>query len=335
MRTDSPATSRAREIADDVLFPAALSTDQAEVVPRAHLDVLADAGFYGLSATKGVGGLELDMAEGLSVIEILAGACLATTFVWMQHLGTAATVSRIEGPAHDTFAAALATGRVRSGIAFSHLRRPGEPLLRAEPVPGGFSLTGTAPLVTGWGLTDVIHVAARRGDAILWLLVDAGSAPSLTARPLRLAAVNASATVALCFTGHFVPDERLTLVESLADWLESDATRLRPNGSLALGLSARCRSLLGPSPLDDECELVRAELDRAGPDELPSARARASLHCLHAAAALIAARGGRSMTLEDHAQRLGREALFLLVQGQTPSVRAEQLAQLSVGDACA
>ena len=41
------------------------------------------------------------------------------------------------------------------------------------------------------------------------------------------------------------------------------------------------------------------------------------------------------MTLEDHAQRLGREALFLLVQGQTPSVRAEQLAQLSVGDACA
>ena len=39
----------AREIADDVLFPAADEVDRADRVPAAHFDLLAAEGFYGLS----------------------------------------------------------------------------------------------------------------------------------------------------------------------------------------------------------------------------------------------------------------------------------------------
>ena len=40
----------AQDIADEVLFPAALATEASDVVPRELLDTLAAAGLYGLPA---------------------------------------------------------------------------------------------------------------------------------------------------------------------------------------------------------------------------------------------------------------------------------------------
>jgi transcriptional regulator of acetoin/glycerol metabolism len=41
--------------------------------------------------------------------------------------------------------------------------------------------------------------------------------------------------------------------------------------------------------------------------------------------------GGRSITLDHHAQRLAREAVFLLVFGQTGAIKAAQLRRLYDG----
>jgi alkylation response protein AidB-like acyl-CoA dehydrogenase len=41
--------STAERLADEVLFPAALTTDTADAVPVDLLDTLAEAGLYGLS----------------------------------------------------------------------------------------------------------------------------------------------------------------------------------------------------------------------------------------------------------------------------------------------
>ena len=319
----------AREIAEAILFPASLDIDAAPAVARSTLDAFASAGLYGLFAARDVGGLDLDRQSGEQVIEILAGGCLTTTFVWIQHLSTAALVSRLDGPVHDEWARDLATGMRRSGIAFSHLRRPDPPSLTAAPVLGGYVLDGATPLVTGWGLIDVVHVAARLGEDIVWLLVDATESPTISVTPVELAAVNASATVSVRFSGHSVPESRLTQIQPLADWLARDAAGLRTNGFLSLGVAARCLTLLGPSDLDSELASVRAGLVSASEEQLPAARARASLFALRGSAALIAGRGGRSMRRDDHAQRLGREAMFLLVQGQTPAIRAAELDQIS------
>ena len=322
------AVAVAEQIAERVLFPAAIATDLAPAVPRELLDALAKAGLYGLFASREVGGLELGREVGERVIESLAGGCLTTTFVWIQHLSTAGLISRLEGPVHDEWARPLASGERRSGIAFSHLRHPGTPSLTATPVPGGYRVDGVAPLVTGWGLIDVVHVAARLGRDIVWLLVDAVASPTLDASRLELAAVNASATVALRFSGHEVPKSRLTEIQPLDEWLAKDAAGLRTNGFLSLGVAGRCLALLGENGGID-LEHVRAGLVSASPEELPGARARASLVALEVAAMLIAAGGGRSMVREANAQRLGREALFLLVQGQTAAIRSAQLRQLA------
>src|ERR1051326_3354370 len=76
----STLLARAREIADEVLFPAALAVDGADRVPASHLDLLAAEGFYGLAARP-----DVDHAALADVVAALAGGCLTTTFVWLQH----------------------------------------------------------------------------------------------------------------------------------------------------------------------------------------------------------------------------------------------------------
>ncbi len=323
----------AGQIAEEVLFPASLATDAAPAVPRRLLDVLADAGLYGVYAARASGGLELEREAGEEVISLLASGCLTTTFVWLQHLSTAAVVSRLEGTIREEWARDLATGTRRSGIAFSHLRHPERPGPTARAVKGGYLIDGTAPLVSGWGLIDVLHVAAVMGGDIGWLLVDASPGPSLVPTRLDLAAVNASATVSLHFSRHFVDRSRLTTIEPLSEWLARDAAGLRTNGFLALGVARRCLSLLREagecSGAAGEVELAlqsaRAALVSSAPDDLPETRARVSLLALDLAGALVASGGGRSMVRTAQAQRLGREAMFLLVQGQTGKIRSAQL----------
>ncbi|NEC75773.1 acyl-CoA dehydrogenase, partial [Streptomyces rochei] len=48
-----------------------------------------------------------------------------------------------------------------------------------------------------------------------------------------------------------------------------------------------------------------------------------------ATTAAVVAGGGRATSLDSPAQRLAREAMFLLVQGQTAPVRRAHLAALS------
>jgi alkylation response protein AidB-like acyl-CoA dehydrogenase len=312
---------RARAIADDVLFARALETDRAALVPADLLDLLAHEGFYGMAAPREVGGQGLDHAAANPIVETLVGGCLTTTFVWLQHHNVVRAVARSRtGGLREKWLGALATGERRAGIALAG-ERPGPPLLSAEPSDdGGFRLSGDAPWVTGWGLIDVVLVAARRGDDVVRVLVDATARRELQATPLRMVAANASGTVALRFADLVVPPARVVEAESHADVVAHDATRLRTNGSLPLGVAGRCLRLLGASDLDAELEDIRAGLDAAAAEDMPKARARASEFAWRAAAALVAHDGARSILADAHAQRLAREAMFLLVFGSRPAI---------------
>jgi hypothetical protein len=181
-------------------------------------------------------------------------------------------------------------------------------------------------------LSDLIHVAARtHDDDVVWLLVDTSS-EGLHATPLRLLAVNASATVTLHFAGVRVDAARETSRFPWADWPARDAMGLRTNGSLALGVAARCCRLLGSSPLDDELEARRAALDRGTPETMPAARAAAAAFAVQAASAVVVHEGSRSIVLGTHAERLLREAGLLLVFGSRPRIKHQLLAHLGAGD---
>lgn len=327
---DEALVERARRLADEELFPRALETDASPVLPVARLDALAASGFYGIVGPREAGGLEADPRTFGLVMEAFAGGCLTTAFVWAQHHSAVRTISSARPAVRDAWLGALCSGALRAGVAYGSLRRPGPALLVARPAGTGFVLDGTAPWVTGWGRTDVVHVAARTDDGrVVWALVDATPEDGISAAPLRLAAVAASATVTLGFDNHRVPEERVTLVEQLGEWRRRDLAGLRPNGSLALGVAGRCARLLAAPDLHAELAAARSALDRADVDSLGAARARASQLALHAATRLVVAGGGRAVLLEDHAQRIFREAMFLLVFGQAAVIRSAQLELLT------
>jgi alkylation response protein AidB-like acyl-CoA dehydrogenase len=317
----------ARGIAEDVLFPAAMRTDAADVLPVSQLDALAAAGLYGVFGPLEEGGLSLDFPAVCAVVEELAGGCLATAFVWIQHFGLLGALIGDDAPAHmrASWLGPACRGELRGGIALAGLL-PGPPRLRARPVDDGWMLDGTAPWVTGWGRVNVLLVAARGpADTIVTLVLDAVEQAGLAVARQYLAAVHASMTVRLDFTGVLVPANRLVSHAQLHPGGVLGGPALRVNGSLALGVAGRCCRLLGPSPLDDELDACRQKLDQSDSETMPGARAAASELALRAAAALAVHDGSQSITRGQHAQRLAREALFLLVFGSRPGIRADLL----------
>src|ERR1700722_6955555 len=367
MPDDSVWIDRARELGARVFAPAAMEVEAPHRVPREHLDLLAAEGFYGLAGPREAGGLDLPFPAACRIIEILAGACLSTTFVWMQHHGVVRALAGTDNAAlRQRMLGPLCRGERRAGVALAGLL-PGPPRLRARATEGGYVLDGPSPWVTGWDYLDTLHVAARQDDGtIVWAVLDAGPrggvrpsltpeplsaipeplattpeplattpeplattpAPlSITPEPLAMVAVMASSTVQLRFAGHPVPEDRVTGTLPLDQWRSRDAAALRANGSLALGLTARCCELIGPGPLDEQLARCRTALDTADPDAMPGARAAACELALRATAALVVTQGSGAILADHDAQRLAREALFLLVFGSRPPIR-EALAGL-------
>jgi alkylation response protein AidB-like acyl-CoA dehydrogenase len=309
---------RARAIATDVLFPAALAVDAADRVPASHLDLLASEGIYGAALT--------DPDQLGEVIEALAGGCLSTAFVWIQHN---TPMMAAAGAGREDLAAAFASGERRGGIGLAGLRSPQDPM-RVRATNDGFVLTGKVPWVTGWGMIDTIFVAARdERDVIHCLLIDAVPSATLSATPLQLVAVQASGTVNLTFAEHHVPASAQLMTEPMEEWAARDSSGSVHNGFLSLGLIDRCCRLLGPSPLDARLASARADLVAADAVRTPAARAQASELAMRAASTLAVATGARAVLRDQHAQRLIREAAFLLVFGSRPAIKADLLSRLA------
>ncbi len=321
------------KIADETLFPTALAVDRGEKSPRENLDLLADEGFYGIAAPPELGGLGLGSYDAIAdVVIAFAGGCLTTTFVGLQHFGPVLSVAASPSAAiRASWLGPLCSGERRAGIALAGLR-PGPAQVHVAAVPGGYLVTGETTWVTGWGLIDTLQVAARdEQDLIHFLLLDAVESPTLSVVGTRLMAVQASNTVSIRFDRHFVPADRLTHTQPFAQWAGDDAAGSSLNGFLALGVAQRCAALIGPSPLDDELARARIDLLTAAPTGIPAARAQASLLAVRAATTLVVQSGSRSVLTDHHAQRLYREAGFLLVFGTRPAIKQQLLERLTGG----
>jgi alkylation response protein AidB-like acyl-CoA dehydrogenase len=317
----------AERLADELLFPTALATDAADAVPLELLDALADAGLYGLAGPPELGGAGDDLATTCAVIEALASGCLTTSFVWAQHLGATRAAIFSENEAMRGWVEPLLRGERRSGLALGGAL-PGKAQLVATQTSEGWSFDGSSPFVSGWERIDVIHTAARTDDdRIVWALVDAARSNTLTVERLSLAALDATNTVRAGFRAHPVPSERVTSVVPYAPGATPQEV-LRVHASFALGVARRCCRLIGSTPLDRALAECRATLDRIDPQTIEADRAAAGELALRCAATLLVATGSRSLLRQEHAQRLAREAFFVLVYALRPRSREALLAQL-------
>lgn len=352
-----PAVRATTRLARDVLVPhAAAADDPARGVDPAHLALLAEAGLFSVAVPVDEGGLGGDAAVDAEVLELLSGACGATWFVHTQHQlpqFAARGLFGEPGPAADWYRTALAIGSVRAGIALAHLRRPGPPAVRAVPDGSGWRFDGAADWCSGWGLLDLVMIAATTADdRIVLALLPARDRPGLSAgAPLRLSVMGGTGTVALALDDLAVGADDVLAVLDGAWWRAADATRTANATPASLGLLRRvvvALAALGeerdrPDAVDAAFHLgghaadLRAQvyaLLREVPlaERLPERTAlRGELAALtvRAAQALVVARSGSGLLLASPEQRWAREASFHLVQAQTAAVRSAQLAALT------
>ena len=355
------AADRARSIADAVLFPRAQETDTADLVPRANLDALRDAGLNGLQGSADVpGGLAADHTTARAVFAAVAGGCGATAFVWAQHHGAVRRLTGSDGPGRDRWLPALCDGSVRAGIGFAYLRRPGPAAVRAIEDGTGWRLEGEAPWITGWGLADVFVIMARADDGrVVSGVVDGPyeRAEVVPGPPQRLSAMGSTGTVAVRFDGVKLDRGNVAGVQSAAAWELRDRIGSAMPAPAPLGIAGRAIALLGgpaerSEAVADVMEALVQELQTresaadevsrmvggagsATKGEVEAALAAGAAErdrgldlARRATDALVAASGGGAMDLAHPAQRLSREATFYLIQAQTRALRESTLARL-------
>ncbi len=338
--TGTRVLAAAVEVADEVLFPAAAGVDRTGVIPDSHFARLAAEGFYGLFAPPEAGGPGLEFTEALRVIETLAGGCLTTTFTWLQHHGIVmALLTTPNAALRARLLGAAVRGEVRGGGAFSGVVHTPPPV-RATRCPGGWSVSGRVPFVSGWGIVDLLHVSAHDETTgqVVSGLIDARPGPGIAAvEPLTLVAGQGTKTVSLELRGLVLPDEQVTARTDRSAFLAGLALGLRVDSALALGVTGRAVRLLAvadPAVADalrgaqDE---LRDRFDAAlgEPDRLPDLRAACSELAQRACTALVVAGGGAALLAGHPAQRLAREALFTLVVASRPAVRSALLGRLA------
>jgi alkylation response protein AidB-like acyl-CoA dehydrogenase len=340
----------ARRLADEVFRPHAEEADQGTIAGQVadNVRMLARAGYFGLGIPVERGGMGADEATRREYTELMASACGVTAFVQQQlHAGGGFVGAGRSDALKQEMLPRFAAGEALCGVAFSHLRRPGTPMVTARPVAGGYVIDGVAPWVTGWRLLDglILGASLPSGDHLFAYVPKAGNEAALQPGPqIPLVVMNASDTVEVTFTDLYLPDE-LALYERPAESLRrGDYCGISGGVYLPLGCARGSVHYLRGlaeqrrrSEYAEAADTLTREIDACRREALAWSGACADLpdykeHALHARAtaiilavraahAAVTATGGSAHLLSRPPQRLMREAMFYTTTAQTPDVQ--------------
>ena len=354
--------AEARRLAADVFRPHAQEADQGGIhgPVEANVRMLAGLGYFGLGISPDYGGMGADEATRREYTEVMASACGVTAFVQQQlHAGGGFVGGGRSQALKTEKLPRFASGTELCGVAFSHLRRPGPPMVTAERTDGGYRVSGKAPWVTGWSLLDSFILGAMRlpeNDHIYFYVPKDGNEDALLPGPsIPLAVMNASDTVEVTLDNLFLPDDYV-LYERPAEALKrGDFCGITGHVYLPLGcargsvfalnaLAAQRRKeefSQAAAEFQQEVDACRTEaLQWSGAcAELPDyknralhARAEAITLATRAAHAVVTATGGGAHLLSSPAQRLLRESIFYTTTAQTADVQSATLDLLLSSD---
>jgi alkylation response protein AidB-like acyl-CoA dehydrogenase len=345
-----PLLARARHLATEVLAPWAEQVDE-EGVPASHIEALKASGLLGATAPVAYGGSAAPASVVRETAEILAGACCSTWFVHTQHHTPVRALIESELPVRERLLRPLAEGELLSGVAYSHLRAFPRVPVRVTRESGGLRFDGRVAWYTGWGLNDVMLLAGvTHENEVLFAFTEARERPGLRpSSPMRLAALTAARTVSLDLTGLWVPEEAVVLRCPYERWAVGDRYKSVNANPAVFGVALAALQILeetGDRDAKETGRALRVRLERVRrqayaladhpvPHEYVGERLAYRTQAYHlmraATTAAVVAGGGWSLAMGSRAQRLAREAMFLLVQGQTSETRAAHLGALGGG----
>ncbi|MFP4590467.1 MAG: acyl-CoA dehydrogenase family protein [Halobacteriales archaeon] len=207
------------EVAVEEIRPRALACDRDQTFPEDVWDRLAELDVTGMAVPEAHGGLELDRRTACVVFEEVAYGMLAvSTALGVHGLASACIASFADDAVQEAWLPEMATGRPVGAFALSEPQagsNPREMTTAADPVDGGYELTGTKQWITNGARAGVVIVFARADpddpDSVTQFLVPADADGLEVARKEDKLGLRASDTCQLTFDGVFVPERhRLT-----------------------------------------------------------------------------------------------------------------------------
>jgi len=335
----------------DSLRPKAQQMDQDLTALTQGLDELGVRGWLGLRVPEEYGGFGFEDSAFRRFQEACSRCSGALAFLQTQHQSACGFLAKSENDDLKTRTLPmLATAERTAGIAFSQLRRTGNPLLTAKPAAHGYLLNGKAPWITGWGIFDFCVTAATlsRGDTIFaWHRLEEGRGFKVS-EPMRLASMEVAQTVSGEFIDFAVPEDDILYVRP-GNWIhQNDLINLALQSPFSLGCAQAgidvMRDAFAKKPiaaiataadaLESELERCRDEAygameDKGDTERSLNARAWA-IHlagrCAHAA---VAASSGAGNSMQHAAQRVYRETLVFTVSAQTTAIMEATLRRLA------
>ncbi len=111
---------RVSAIVQSSISPNAIATDANATFPKASIQALADAGFFGLTLPKDVGGMAQPPRVFTAVVEEIAQACASTAMIYVMHISATQGIlnSKTLG-SRENLVRDIASGNHLTTLAFS------------------------------------------------------------------------------------------------------------------------------------------------------------------------------------------------------------------------
>jgi alkylation response protein AidB-like acyl-CoA dehydrogenase len=302
--------------------------------PAQDLDVLAHAGAMRWAIPAPFGGEDLSSIELHFRYEAIASASLATALVLTQRDSAVGMITASQNSAlREELLPALARNSIFATVGIAQLttsRQHGEPALIASKVDGGYRINGIIPWSTGADHSAYVIAGAAVGPQQILFALPTDAEGVTVEAPLPLVALSASHTGALRCDDVLV-DERLLLAGPAENVLAGRKKSLPIGQSfLALGLAHGALDLIA----EHDSQLARSTQERfeaqlrslraevlnfcdpsksPQPEDGPRLRGACNELALRVAHSAVALYKGTGLLAGHPAQRLAREALFLLV----------------------
>lgn len=336
----------ALSILEQRIAPLATGMDTESAKLSQALDILCEEGLICLRRAAVFGGPATAETDFREFQEAVAATSGTLAFLQTQHQSGVSLIAKGDRTARSEELLRNAHRRDSLiGIGFSQLRRPGAPILRAEPTDEGFSVTGHLPWATGFGFFVHLLVGAALPDGrSLFFIMPFADGPGVRfSEPMDLAVMGPARTVTAEFEGYRVSASDALFTKE-PDWIHAnDMLNVSLQGSFALGCAKAGIRLVrkafekkgisavgdAAASLEQEWEACKASQYADVPLE-DRVRWRAwaidlSVRCAHAA---VVSQGGSANSTSSDAQRVYREALVFSVSAQTTPILEATLQRL-------
>ena len=353
---DRTALNLVKSYLEESVIPNAAAIDSDADALHAAIAGLGKLGLLALRVSISWGGWEVSEEIFQTFQELVARSSGALAFLQTQHQSAAAMLDQSPNQLLKQKYLPQVGNPILLGVGFSHLRRGGEPLMKAVPVPGGYRLEGFVPWVTGFGFFQNFIVAASLPDGqavfgIVPFVETSGAAGAIKfSQPMQLAAMTSTNTVTASLTNWFLSQECVVSVKP-SGWIHNNDKKNVLNATgLVLGCamagldivqaaySTKQLSFIAEAfeTLNQELSNCRTAIKLAQRDRHTSFERRLQLRaeaidlamrCAHAA---VTVSSGAANSKNHPAQRVYREALVFTVSGQTTALMEATLALLKM-----